>query len=742
MALTITTNTVNTVGTGTTAFTFGQRLEWDIGIVSDGLPVGFFNSALFFNPAMWLEKYLPNNNIVFPPQQGWSVQLPGVPGSGFLNVVPGSNTLPWSNIRIEYTLTSDTVLSLKLIFISSFDLCSYMENQALNNTPRLSKNSINAASAFTNFERSVYNEEKALRGHVVLANTATQSVHDQVFAEYLMESRFLEDGVLGAAPEFDTWAFSLERGGLEVTDISTYDNTTLKVSVNSTVGAPSADTSILVYRDDAAENIVGFEQDLKIGYEDSTGPKEGIDYIASFTTWVLDSGTTYIAEWELDASKFDFGGSYKFIVIIANGAKSLFNSASTKTTISATANPTPTTGTMTGEIYDYNDVYTNDCLQVTAYERIKSCVEVDKASYDTELSGKGLPGDFDSNFISVRVRLILGDANILDPFDPANTVIFDVNDKAGDPALTTKDTFNDFISCLIFRTQPEWANIPFVVIHTYTYNIAEPNNPYTDVIHYQQLFNLDGLQEDTGNNFLTGITFEDQAGDPVKEICEDFNGPLVVKVTKVGTLPDDYNLIAGIKPDVVNADVEEEESYNNNTLDQLDSSLLLNVDATFGGDDEAQFEVEDSLLELGQKYRIIAIAKKVNPTPPTACPVINIATQTEVTAEGVLGGNQFADLDIDFTITNFAPSTVSAVDISTDINQFSTGPQVDNFLTDTGSYTYTVDWVGVFNNNPITVLMDIDVTLTNGCTYSYTAEHIIIPIVGAITTDDDDVNAD
>ena len=192
----------------------------------------------------------------------------------------------------------------------------------------------------------------------------------------------------------------------------------------------------------------------------------------------------------------------------------------------------------------------------------------------------------------------------------------------------------------------------------------------------------------------------------------------------------------------MDADIEEEESYNNGTLDQFNSSLLLNVDATFGGDDEAQFEVENELLELGQKYRIIAIAKKVNPTPPTICPVINIASDTEVTAVNNVGSDVVADFDINYAITNFAPSTVATVSIDTSTNPKIAGvAQTDNFITDTGMYTYQVTWVGGFVNDPVTIIMDIEVTLVNGCTYNYTANHVVFPLLASTTQDDADVNA-
>lgn len=743
MALTITTNLINLEASGTTAFTYGQRLEWDVSILSNASPDGFFGNSLFFNPALWLEVGIPNNNATIVPDQGYGTTFGLIPATGFLEVVNASeNTLPWDNLRVEYDLVSDLILNLKFIFIQGFDLCGYMENATLDNSGRLSKNSQNNTVSFNNDISSVYNEEKTMRAHIMIANTATQSILDQVHATYLIENRYLEGGVLGGAPEFTDWSFELERGGVIVEDLSTAEDTTFRAFVDIGAGTISPDTSILIYRDDNNANLVGFVEDMKLGYEDSTGAKEGIDYPIAFVPWVLDAGTVYKAEWTLDKTKFDFGGTYKFIVIVANDPTTLYNSGGTKSLIAATALPTATTGTMTGIIDDYNSRYTGDCLQVTAYERIKSCVEVDKASYDTALGAQSLPGDFDSNFFSLRVRLILLDNNIVNALDPTNTVVIDVNDKQGAPELTIQDTFNDYISCLIFRVQPEWANTPFMVIHTFTYKIgSDPadgfDNPYDDIVHFPQLFNLNGLEEDTGNNFLTSIVFKDQAGDIVKEICEDFDGPMVVEVTKVATGLD-YNLIAAIKPDIVNNVVDEEESYNNGLLDQLDSSLLLNVDTLFVAN-VATFEVEDTLLELGQKYRVIGIAKEENLTPPTICPIINIATDTDCTA---VGGSTFADYDINFAVTNFAPSAVTNVDISTDIDQFSTGPQINNFVLSTGTYAFTVTWPSGYNNNPITILMDIDVTLANGCTYSYTAEHVVIPLVGSTTEDEADVNAD
>jgi hypothetical protein len=295
---------------------------------------------------------------------------------------------------------------------------------------------------------------------------------------------------------------------------------------------------------------------------------------------------------------------------------------------------------------------------------------------------------------------------------------------------------------LLFRVQPEWANIPFTVDHIYTYTVAI-DEPYQDVVTFRQLFNADDLEENEpiADQFLTDLVFKDQSGNVVKEICEDFDGPLVVEVTKIATV-DDYNLIAVIKRDIVGLDPDEEESYDNNILEQLQSSLLLNVETTFGVDNLASFEVEDELLEVGEKYRIVAIAKKENLTPPVQCPVINVITETEATSVVPSGSDIVGTFAIDYTITNFAPSTVSGVTINTSTDPKLAGSaQVDVFVTDTGSYVYVVTWVGGFIGDPVTIIIDMEITLANGCTYDVTFNHVVLPLLGSTTSLDEDVNA-
>ena len=107
--------------------------------------------------------------------------------------------------------------------------------------------------------------------------------------------------------------------------------------------------------------------------------------------------------------------------------------------------------------------------------------------------------------------------------------------------------------------------------------------------------------------------------------------------------------------------------------------------------------------------------------------------------------DEVTTIQCDFFITNFAPSTVTNVDINTTVSGASiTGPnQNDNFLTDTGNYSYIITFTGGYKGVPATVQQIYDITLSNGCTYTgRVVFHAVVPIVGSITQDVSNQNAD
>lgn len=735
MALTITGNTLNGNASGFNGYSIGKKAVWILEITNTS---SYYGQTVYFNPALFIDQNLPFEFTNILPQFGFSATLPLINTTTTAALLPDTSQ---TNINYEckFSLTSEFVLEVRLEFVFTEDIDNFTDLFTLNQQDRFQKNTVNSPNRFVNdITPSVYNTERALRGHFVIGNISTGAIIDQTHADFLTEARWYDSGVAGGSPEFTDWSVVLEDSNGDVTDkLSAFNDTTIKVQVD--IGAGTIDIGfgeIVIYRDDISASTTDYIQALEAGVQSKSLSIFGIDYVSSFLGWSLVAGTVYEGEFVIDSTKINSSGSYRIITVAANVGNTVTGSYQSRS-IEASELPYATAGTMTGTMFDYNNEFIDkNCLQVAPYERIKACSEVDKSSYLTELGTKGLPGDFDTNFFSYEVV-------IYDSLNPSFELLR-LNDKQSDAALTIVDTFDSYQACVEFRIPPEFSNTAFAIDHIFTYKITLAALPYDDVITFRQLVNARGLDESDAvtDELLIRMDFFDGNGDPVIEICEDFITPLRVEIEKNTTVPD-YNLIAMLKPDEEGLIPEEEEDYNNTYLDQLNTNKIIAVDILFGVDDIANFTVDIAQLEKDVKYRMIAVAKEENPSPPTPCPVINIQSNTEVLSSVDISGDIVVTLDVDFAITEFAPSTVSTVDINTTTDPKGKGPNQNNaFVTDTGTYAYIITWDGGFVNDPIVMVQDITVVLANGCTYQVTLNHTILPIVGRLTNENENVNAD
>jgi hypothetical protein len=568
----------------------------------------------------------------------------------------------------------------------------------------------------------------------MIINTADSTITEQLFIEFDLEARFLNQGLGGVAgtPDFSAWVIEFTRNSIPVTTLSAYEDTIIRLEVDAALALPiNALTQFVVFRTDLAENNIDIVQDLRLGASIFGSGAIGIEYFTSYTPWALIAGTTYEAFATIDSSKIETSGTYRIAAVATNDVKSLSGSFITSV-ILADALPSLTTGIMTGRFDDFNDSFPCNFIQMVQYERIRSYSTLNTPSYESELATKGLPGFFESNLALVEVVI----TNFTDGIE-----LLRVNSKQDNPALRLINLGGTFEACLEFRYLPEWgANKVIHIDHNYTYNIPLVDNPYTDIVTYRQIVTVPELEENQASPTITEIRFLDGALNPITQICEDTISPLTIQVTKNATVPD-FNLISIIKKDDIGAEIQEEDGYDNNILDPLDSELILTSDALFVGN-IATFTVDETLLELGQKYRVVAIAKEVNLTPPPPCPTINIEVNTEVLSTFQANNEDNITLRITTTVTNYAPEAVFTLSIQTDTLPLSLGaPQLNTFLVDNGAFNYLFAVPLPNTGNAENINTNIVVTLANGCQYSIPLVNNVVPVVGFTTTQNIDVNA-
>ena len=697
-------------------------------IISCSSTVSLAGHNLYYNPALFRDPVTVEVPITNIPVFGFVVAYPsvGFPTTGTFAILPTPRSAQGANIISTINFTDAFTFEIVHTFILTADLNDFANDGSAPKQFRFTKNNILAPVILQNTQASVYNETRVLRAAIVTDDLG--GTIDGIYYDHEFDVRWYESGLLGAPAEFTGWEYDLVRNGQIVTDLSIFEPTTIRFRVdNAAVGTIGASPHYISYREDSPFNGFGFFSDLS-GSLYAGGVPLIQPSILSHSGWTLVGGTIYETTYEIDPSYFVLNGAYRFICVVFEGpgVAGFSNSFITPTLIVAAAPPEPTTGTMTGRLDDYNDTF-GDCLNVAALERIRSCVEVDKNTYNTELATKGIDGSFDANFDNVRIVLAIGLSN--------QPNIIDINSNTGDPSLEIRQSANTFESCLTFRLPLSLLNTALQLTHIYTYNLVKDGLAYQDVIEYIQWINADILQEDAplATQVITDISFKDSGGNVIEEICSESAELITVEVTKAATL-DDYNLIAMVRRDTTNATPEEEESYNNNILPQLSTPIIDSVDALFVAN-MATFDIDPTQLSEDERYCVFAVAKKVNLTPPTGCITILMQTDTTVTTTGIIGIDEVTTLDIDFSISNFSPSTVTNVDISSITTGFNVAPnpQIDNFITDNGTYSYVVTFLGGFQS-PALVQLVVDITLSNGCTYTGRIHlHSIIPIFKSFT---------
>lgn len=735
MAFTITSNLLNGEISGSSKFTAGQVMNWVFTLQYTG---SLFGKKIAFNPALFIDLIASKVNAVEFPQDAWHVQLPAGIGSGTMAFTSNLFCLQQKNYECTFTLTAGNTITITLSFLLTQDLGNFIETGAFaDSTDRFQKNSINADLRDTNNISSVYNykDGKLMRGHVILGDAATNSILDQAFVDYELYARWYDRGLFDGTPEYFGWSYEFERNSVIVNNLSVYENTLLRVYVDTaTAGAIDTATQLNVYRTDGSSGLPDYVNDIRFGAHANAVLLVGTDYVIAHTTWALVAGTVYAAEWTIDASKLENGAQYRFGVVIKRAAGTYYNSYQTKT-VPTNAIPKVSAGLMSGLLLDYNDIYTGNCLRATLNERVRSSVEVDKASYLVDLAAISAPGDFDANLRNVQVR-------VYSAFQIGGQTVelFNQNTATNDGSLEIIDTPTTYRSEAEFRMLDIYPNSLWFIDHIYTYDIAYPNNPYTDVVTFRQVVNVGELDEVAATPLLTNMELFDGNGDPLVEICELTALPIKCTVTKAVTVSD-YNLISVIRKEDLARDWGEQEDYTYYILEQQNTPEIGAVDVLFVAN-QADIELSISELEIDTSYRLFAVAKPVNLAPPVLCSVINLQTQTLVTAVVPVGSDVVVSFTNSFLVTNYAPALVATVDINTSTDPKGAGvAQTNNFILDAGSYAYTVTWVGGFTANPITILMDVTVTLNNGCTYQFTFLHYVYPLLANITALNEDLIA-
>ena len=297
--------------------------------------------------------------------------------------------------------------------------------------------------------------------------------------------------------------------------------------------------------------------------------------------------------------------------------------------------------------------------EIAPHQRIRARLDIDKASYAAALAAFGFTGTFDGSLDQITATFVGVSGIVSDtietyrpntlPSPLSNLILSNGMQIVTDDAATLSPAAT-------FRVEAERASTTATI--RWVVRMRQPN--YTPGsyqvydITFDQTVDIREFENTAGIPVLVGIRFLNPDVYPgVKEdildICDrDF---IICEVEKDGALlTGSVNLIATIYPvnssgATTNPQIEEEESWapSSVVIPIAISGKLDSVDASFGGDDFAVFKINTQQLNLGQRYRVTAIAIE---QVPDYCP-IGLVALTSITTQNTGGpSNWFTKCDI------------------------------------------------------------------------------------------------
>lgn len=275
-------------------------------------------------------------------------------------------------------------------------------------------------------------------------------------------------------------------------------------------------------------------------------------------------------------------------------------------------------------VYSYDNtstLYSTNCVSgVAPLERIGIAVSIDKASHTSSMHVYGRTGSFDTAFRGV-LTFISDSLPTENDVEQLATPLADsfVMNEAGSVSAN-----------IVYRIPESMAGttlyISFVFKFVYEIPAAESVTGYVVV---PVSITVNDFEPENGSGKISLVSVEDQNGNDVsKAVCLDL-GPTVETVTYIFNYddpnPENYLFIPVISEEVPGDNRwQEQNSYVNNNLAELESPLIISSDSDFTGGN-ASLVLNAALLQLG-KYCVGAIAKFTNVTLPDlpGCPVMTV----------------------------------------------------------------------------------------------------------------------
>jgi len=364
-------------------------------------------------------------------------------------------------------------------------------------------------------------------------------------------------------------------------------------------------------------------------------------------------------QFVINGSLLTPNGRYRVIINVYDNANQDYVTAHITPELVATY-VEPIVPTITGYMSVYNKEFSGNELTVSPHQRVKATIEIDKTSYNAQLTALGITGAFDGSLFNVNCSLTAR-PNAFTPTQGyfANTLTPPLNNEILTSNMVKKtDSATTLRLEALFRIEEEYANTNN--IFTWTLNFNQPTftvgqTTFNRII-FEQKLDVTDFENDVFAPKLLAVRFYDAdlypaSKVPVLNICN--KRYLVAEVEKDPAFTGTINLVATIYPAnssgaTTSSAIEEEEDWVPFQIQMAQefSGKLDSVETSFGSDDFASFVINVNQLTLGQEYWVTAIAFQ---TDPDYCP-IGLINDIKIDTINFVGGWNIT-VDLGFLIT-------------------------------------------------------------------------------------------
>jgi hypothetical protein len=364
-------------------------------------------------------------------------------------------------------------------------------------------------------------------------------------------------------------------------------------------------------------------------------------------------------QFVINGSLLTPNGRYRVIINVYDNANQDYVTAHITPELVATY-VEPIIPTITGYMSVYNKEFSGNELTVSPHQRVKATIEIDKTSYNAQLTALGITGAFDGSLFNVNCSLTAR-PNAFTPTQGyfANTLTPPLNNEILTSNMVKKtDSATTLRLEALFRIEEEYANTNN--IFTWTLNFNQPTfvigqTTFNRII-FEQKLDVTDFENDVFTPKLLAVRFFDAdlypaSKVPVLNICN--KRYLVAEVEKDPAFTGTINLVATIYPAnssgaTTSSAIEEEEDWVPFQIQMAQefSGKLDSVETSFGSDDFASFVINVNQLTLGQEYWVTAIAFQ---TDPDYCP-IGLINDIKIDTINFVGGWNIT-VDLGFLIT-------------------------------------------------------------------------------------------